>query len=204
MELISFCNFILTQNTSALFEPSISVSIDNSNYSVNATPSSSSNSESLEMRARFVVRTNLESGFSAYINAEGNETALVNQDSVNQSKIESIDSKRKIESFANNTWGYRDLRATSFYSPIPKVNEPNLLFDITNIQSYEDGRMVERKMQESVEWLSFGVRLGSNLESGRYSNKVIISVITNPYRKRARMTTGIDFNTKIKTSFNLP
>ena len=197
--LISFCNFIFVHNTSALFEPSISVSIDNSNYSINATPGITSNSESLEMRARFIVSTNLESGFSAYINTEGNETALVNQDSAHQSKIESIDSKRKIESFANNTWGYRDLRATSFYSPIPKQNNPDLLFDITNIQSYEDGRIIERKMQESVEWLSFGMKLGSNLESGRYSNKVIISVVTNPYNKRARMTTGIDFNTKIKT-----
>lgn len=197
--LISFCNFILVHDTSALFEPSISVSIDNSNYSINATPGITSNSESLEMRARFIVSTNLESGFSAYINTEGSETALVNQDSANQSKIKSIDSKRKIESFANNTWGYRDLRATSFYSPIPKQNNPDLLFDITNIQSYEDGRMVERKMQESIEWLSFGMKLGGNLESGRYSNKVIISVVTNPYRKRAKMTTGIDFNTKIKT-----
>lgn len=199
MALISFCNFILTQNTSALFEPSISVSIDNSNYSINATPSSSSNGESLEMRARFVVTTNLESGFSAYINTEGNETALVNQDSVNQSKIESIESKRKIESFANNTWGYRDLRATSFYSPMPKQSNPGLFVDVTGMQSYEDGRVVERQMQESVEWLSFGIKLGNNLESGRYSNKVIISVITNPYNKRARMTTGINFNTKLKT-----
>lgn len=197
--LISFCNFIFVHNTSALFEPSISVSIDNSNYSINATPGITSNSESLEMRARFIVSTNLESGFSAYINTEGSETALVNQDSVNQSKIESIQSKRKLESFTNNTWGYRDLRATSFYSPIPKQNNPDLLFDITNIQSYEDGRMVERKMQESIEWLSFGMKLGNNLESGRYSNKVIISVVTNPYRKRAMMTTGIDFNTKLKT-----
>ena len=197
--LISFCNFIFVHNTSALFEPSISVSIDNSNYSINATPGITSNSESLEMRARFIVSTNLESGFSAYINTEGNETALVNQDSAHQSKIESIDSKRKIESFANNTWGYRDLRATSFYSPIPKQNNPDLLFDITNIQSYEDGRIIERKMQESVEWLSFGMKLGSNLESGRYLNKVIISVVTNPYNKRARMTTGIDFNTKLKS-----
>lgn len=197
--LISFCNFIFVHNTSALFEPSISVSIDNSNYSINATPGITSNSESLEMRARFIVSTNLESGFSAYINTEGSETALVNQDSANQSKIESIQSKRKLESFTNNTWGYRDLRATSFYSPIPKQNNPDLLFDITNIQSYEDGRMVERKMQESIEWLSFGMKLGGNLESGRYSNKVIISVVTNPYRKRAKMTTGIDFNTKIKT-----
>lgn len=197
--LISFCNFIFVHNTSALFEPSISVSIDNSNYSINATPGITSNSESLEMRARFIVSTNLESGFSAYINTEGSETALVNRDSANQSKIESIQSKRKLESFTNNTWGYRDLRATSFYSPIPKQNNPDLLFDITNIQSYEDGRMVERKMQESIEWLSFGMKLGGNLESGRYSNKVIISVVTNPYRKRAKMTTGIDFNTKIKT-----
>lgn len=197
--LISFCNFIFVHNTSALFEPSISVSIDNSNYSINATPGITSNSKSLEMRARFIVSTNLESGFSAYINTEGSETALVNQDSANQSKIESIQSKRKLESFTNNTWGYRDLRATSFYSPIPKQNNPDLLFDITNIQSYEDGRMVERKMQESIEWLSFGMKLGGNLESGRYSNKVIISVVTNPYRKRAKMTTGIDFNTKIKT-----
>lgn len=199
MALISFCNFIFINDTSALFEPSISVSIDNSNYSINATPGITSNSESLEMRARFIVTTNLESGFSAYLNAEGDETALVNQDSVNQSKIKSIETIRKLASFANNTWGYRNLRATSFYSPIPKPNNPENFLNITNIQFYEDGRIIERKMHESINWLSFGMKLDSNLESGRYSNKVIISVVTNPYNKRAEMTTGIDFNTKIKT-----
>ena len=42
------------------------------------------------------------------------------------------------------------------------------------------------------------MKLGQNIESGSYDNKLIFSVVTNPYVGKAVMTEGFDFNTKLK------
>ena len=38
-----------------------------------------------------------------------------------------------------------------------------------------------------------GMNLSQNLESGRYVNKLVFSVVTNPYEKEAVLTAGPDF-----------
>ena len=47
--------------------------------------------------------------------------------------------------------------------------------------------------------LSIGMKLSDNLESGRYTNKLIFSILTNNYNRIAIMTEGPDFNTKLKS-----
>ncbi|MBB1503584.1 BspA family leucine-rich repeat surface protein, partial [Candidatus Saccharibacteria bacterium] len=42
------------------------------------------------------------------------------------------------------------------------------------------------------------MKLSDNLESGRYTNKLIFSILTNNYDHIAIMTEGSDFNTKLK------
>ena len=42
------------------------------------------------------------------------------------------------------------------------------------------------------------MKLSDNLESGRYTNKLIFSILTNNYERIAIMTEGPDFNTKLK------
>ena len=41
------------------------------------------------------------------------------------------------------------------------------------------------------------MKLADNLESGNYTNKLILSFVTNPYQMRAMMTNGPDFNTRV-------
>lgn len=42
------------------------------------------------------------------------------------------------------------------------------------------------------------MKLGDNLESGRYTNKLVFSILTNNYNRIAIMTEGPDFNTKLR------
>ena len=43
------------------------------------------------------------------------------------------------------------------------------------------------------------MKLSSNLESGSYANKLVVSIISNPYTPIAIMTEGPDFNAKLKS-----
>lgn len=45
--------------------------------------------------------------------------------------------------------------------------------------------------------LSIGMKLADNLESGNYTNKLILSFVSNPYTMRAVMTNGPDFNARV-------
>ena len=47
--------------------------------------------------------------------------------------------------------------------------------------------------------IKIGMKLGDNLESGRYTNKLVFSILTNNYNRIAIMTEGPDFNTKLKS-----
>ena len=46
--------------------------------------------------------------------------------------------------------------------------------------------------------IKLGMKLSDNLESGRYTNKLIFSILTNNYDRIAIMTEGPDFNAKLK------
>lgn len=43
------------------------------------------------------------------------------------------------------------------------------------------------------------MKLSQNIESGSYDNKLIFSVVTNPYVGKAIMTEGPDFNNKLRS-----
>ena len=47
--------------------------------------------------------------------------------------------------------------------------------------------------------IKIGLKLGDNLESGSYTNKLVFSILTNDYDRIALMTNGPDFNTKLKS-----
>ena len=46
-----------------------------------------------------------------------------------------------------------------------------------------------------------GIKLGNNLESGNYKNKLIFSVVTNYYEPKAILTTGSNFQSKITPEY---
>ena len=185
--LIFSFNFIFSDNTSALFVPTLSASIDQANLQVNGNQVINSTDKTTEVPLNLIVNTNNKTGYTATLNSETNETALVNNDSSNGAKINSISSAGPLGGFSNNTWGYK-FGASSSYAPIPALSTPAQILQIAG----------KTNGNESSQ-LSIGMKLSDNLESGRYTNKLVFSILTNNYNRIAIMTEGPDFNTKLKS-----
>ena len=185
--LISF--FSLNFNTneaSALFTPTLSASVDQTAASVNGNQVINSTNKTTEIPLNLIVNTNNKTGYTATLNSETDETALVNTDSTTNAKINSISSAGLLGNFFNNTWGYK-FGASSNYAPIPALSTPAQIIQTTGKTNGNESNQ-----------LSIGMKLSDNLESGRYINKLIFSILTNNYEHIAIMTEGPDFNTKLK------
>ena len=185
--LISFSNLIFSNNTFALFSPTLSASIDNTAASVNGNQVINSTSKTTEIPLNLTVNTNNKTGYTATLNSETNETALVNVGSTSGAKINSISNDLSLSNLPNNTWGYK-FGASSNYAPIPALSAPAQILQTA----------VKTNGNESNQ-LSIGMKLGDNLESGRYTNKLIFSILTNNYGPIALMTEGLDFNNKLRS-----
>ena len=184
--LISFSNLIFSNNTFALFTPTLSASVDNAAASVNGNQVINSTNKTTEISLSLTVNTNNKTGYTATINSETNETALVNNDSSTNAKINSISANLSLNNLPNNTWGYK-FGASTNYAPIPALSSPAQILQTTRKTNGSDTNQ-----------LSIGMKLADNLESGNYTNKLILSFVSNPYQMRAIMTEGPDFNKKLK------
>ena len=185
--LISFSNLIFSNNTFALFTPTLSASVDNAAASVNGNQVINSANKTTEIPLNLTVNTNNKTGYTATLNSETNETALVNNDSTTGAKINSIDASKTPTSFSNNTWGVK-VGASANFSPIPKLTSPINIIQTTG-----------KTNGNETNQLSIGMKLSDNLESGRYTNKLVFSILTNNYDRIAIMTEGQDFNDKLKS-----
>ena len=121
------------------------------------------------------------------MNSETDETALVNNGSSTNTKINSISSTGQLGDFSNNTWGYKFGTSTN-YAPIPALSTPAQILQTSGKTNGNESNQ-----------LSIGMKLSDNLESGRYTNKLIFSILTNNYEHIAIMTEGRDFNSKIRS-----
>ena len=74
---------INTNEASALFTPTLSASIDNTAASVNGNQVINSTDKTTEIPLNLTVNTNNKTGYTATLNSETEETALVNNDSSN-------------------------------------------------------------------------------------------------------------------------
>ena len=185
--LTSFLGLSFNSNeVSALFVPTLFASIDQTAASVNGNQVINSTNKTTEIPLNLTVNTNSKTGYTATLNSETDETALVNNDSTSGAKINSISSTSILSSFSNNTWGVKIGNSANF-SPIPK-----LTFPINAIQT------TEKTNGNETNRIKIGMKLGDNLESGRYTNKLIFSILTNNYDRIALMTEGYDFNAKLK------
>ena len=184
--LISFCNLVFSNNTFALFTPTLSASIDQDNLQVNGNQVINSTDKTTEIPLNLTVNTNNKTGYMAILNSETDETALVNNGSSTGAKINSISSTGPLGSFSNNTWGYK-FGTSSNYAPIPALSTPAQILQTA-------GKTNGNELNQ----LSIGMKLADNLESGSYTNKLVLSFVSNPYQMRAVMTEGPDFNTKLK------
>ena len=185
LALISFCNFIFTRNTSALFVPTLSASVDQANLQVNGNQVINSTDKTTEIPFNFTVNTNNRTGYTATLSAETENTALTNSSSTTGAKIDSISSAELLGGFSNNTWGYK-FGSSMNYAPIPALSTPSQILQTTGKTNGNESNQ-----------LSIGMKLADNLESGNYTNKLILSFVSNPYQMRAMMTNGPDFNTRV-------
>ena len=186
LALISFCNLVFCNNTFALFTPTLSASIDNTAASVNGNQVINSTEKSIEIPLNVTVNTNNKSGYTATLNSETDETALVNTDSTTNAKINSISSAELLGDFSNNTWGYK-FGTSANYAPIPALSTPAQILQTTGKTNGNETNNIK-----------IGMKLSDNLESGRYTNRLIFSILTNNYNRIAIMTEGPDFNKKLK------
>ena len=186
LTLITFSNFVFSNNTFALFIPTISASVDNTAASVNGNQVINSANKTTEIPLNLTVSTNNKTGYTAILNSETNETALVNNDSTNGVKINSISTNLSLNNLPNNTWGYKFGTSTN-YAPIPARSIPAQILQTAGKTNGNDTNSIK-----------LGMKLSDNLESGRYTNKLIFSILTNNYDRIAIMTEGPDFNAKLK------
>ena len=161
--------------------------MDQANLQVNGNQVINSTDKTTEIPLNLTVNTNNKTGYTATLNSETDETALVNNDSTTNAKINSISSAGPLGNFSNNTWGYK-FGASTNYAPIPALSTPAQILQTTGKTNGNESNQ-----------LSIGMKLSDNLESGRYTNKLVFSIITNNYNRIAIMTEGPDFNAKLKS-----
>ena len=171
----------------ALYTPTLSASVDNTAALVNGNQVINSTDKTTEIPLNLTVNTNNKTGYTATLNSETDETALVNNSSATNAKINSISANLSLNNLPNNTWGYKFGTSTS-YAPIPAFSTPAQILQTTGKTNGNESNQ-----------LSIGMKLSDNLESGRYTNKLIFSILTNNYDHIAIMTEGRDFNSKIRS-----
>ena len=186
MALISFSNLILTNNASALFVPTLSASVDQANLQVNGNQVINSTDKTTEIPFYFTVNSNNRTGYTVTLSTETENTALINASSASGAKIDSISTNLSLNNLPNNTWGC-EFGSSSNYSPIPALSAPAQIFKTT----------MRTNWTVSIR-LKIGMKLSDNLESGNYTNKLVVSVVSNPNTPKAIMTEGSDFNKKLK------
>ena len=185
--LISFSNLVFSNNTFALFTPTLSASIDNTAASVNGNQVINSTSKTTEIPLNLTVNTNNKTGYTATLSSETENTALTNTTSTAGAKINSISTNLSLNNLPNNTWGYKFGTSTN-YAPIPALSTPAQIL-----------KTAGKTYGNDTNGIKIGLKLGDNLESGRYTNKLIFSILTNNYDPIAIMTEGLDFNNKLRS-----
>ena len=186
MALISFSNLIFSNNTSALFTPTLSASVDQANLQVNGNQVINSTDKTTEIPFNFTVNTNNRTGYTATLNSETENTALTKPGSTSSTEIDSIDTDLALNNFPNNTWGIK-FDNTVNYVPIPALSTPAQILKTTGKTNGNESNQ-----------LSIGMKLADNLESGNYQNKLILSFVSNPYTTRSALVSGRTFNSIIR------
>ena len=174
-----------SNEVSALFVPTLSASVDQANLQVNGNQVINSTDKTTEIPFNFTVNTNNRTGYTATLSSETNNTALTNATSTVGAKINSVSTSLSLNNLPNNTWGYK-FGASSNYAPIPALSTPAQIVQTAGKTNGNESNQ-----------LSIGMKLADNLESGNYTNKLILSFVSNPYTMRAVMTNGLDFNTRV-------
>ena len=133
--------------------------------------------------------TNNTTGFTAYVSSIDEDTNLNHTDSSVVQKITSITSPSNSSSFNSKNWGYLANQSTysGTFKPIPKASQSDQALNIT--------------ISETAKFfLHFGVKTGSDLPSGTYSKKILVTAITNYVPTSATFIPGPDVNNAIRNA----
>ena len=181
-------NFAFSQNSFAeYYKATLSASVNENTAVIDGTEAIESSSETAEHAINLKVKTTNKTGYTATLSAKTDETALLNTNPAITTKISSISSASSLSNFPANTWGYSFNTNTNF-NPIPALSAPANLIHTTAKSTSEENHTIK-----------LGMKLNSSLKPGNYENKLIISVVSNPYTPKAVMTEGPDFNSKLKS-----
>ena len=180
-------DFAFSQNSFAeYYKATLSASVNENTAVIDGTEAIESSSETAEHAINLKVKTTNKTGYTATISSKTEETALLNTNPAINTKINSISSTYSLANLPANTWGYSFNTNTDF-NPIPALSTPANLIHTT-----------EKSTSEENHTIKLGMKLNSSLKPGNYENKLIISVVSNPYTPKAIMTEGPDFNAKLK------
>ena len=180
-------NFTFSHNSFAEYKATLSASVNEDTAAINGTEVIESSDETAEHAINLKVKTTNKTGYTATISSKTEETALLNTNPAITTKISSISSVSSLSNLPANTWGYSFNTNTDF-NPIPALSAPANLIHTT-----------EKSTSEENHTIKLGMKLNSSLKPGNYENKLIISVVSNPYMPKAIMTEGPDFNSKLKS-----
>ena len=178
-------NFTFSHNSFAEYKAKLSASISESTASIDGTEIIESSDETAEHEINLKINTTNKTGYTATLSAKTDETALLNTNPAITTKISSISSVSSLSNLPANTWGY-SFNTNADFNPIPALSAPANLIHTT-----------EKSTSEENHTIKLGMKLNSSLKPGNYENKLIISVVSNPYTPKAIMTEGQDFNTKL-------
>ena len=179
-------NFTFSHNSFAEYKATLSASVNEDTAAINGTEIIESSDETAEHAINLKVKTTNKTGYTATLSSKTDETALLNTNPAITTKISSISSASSLSNFPANTWGYSFNTNTDF-NPIPAQSAPVNLIKTT-----------EKSTAEENHTIKLGMKLNSSLKPGNYENKLIISIVSNPYTPKAIMTEGQDFNEKLK------
>ena len=180
-------NFTFSQNSFAEYKATLSASVNEDTAAINGTEVIESSDETAEHAINLKVKTTNKTGYTATLSSKTDETALLNTNPAITTKISSISSASSLSNLPANTWGY-SFNADTNFNPIPAQSAPVNLIKTT-----------EKSTSEENHTIKLGMKLNSSLKPGNYENKLIISVVSNPYTPKAVMTEGQDFNIKLES-----
>ena len=165
------------ERVSALYVPTLSVSAWRPEEKVKGSDVLKTENKTTETSVWFQIQTSNRTGYTASFSTETDNTALVNSSSSTNAKISSINADTTLANLPVNTWGYK-LATSTNYSSLPGVSSPVTIFQSTD-SSYS-----------GYKGIYIGMKLGDDLEGGSYENKLVFSVATNSYEKKALMAKG--------------
>ena len=175
------------EGVSAAYVPTLSVSAWKPETKVKGSDVLKTANKTTEASVWFQVQTNNRTGYTASFSTDTDNTDLVNSLSSTNSKITSVKSNYALADFPVNTWGYK--LDSGSYAPIPGLSNPVNIFQTTKPNPSE------------YKGIYFGMKLGDDLEGGTYENKIIFSIVTNSYEKKALMVKGERIQSRLR-SFN--